>query len=133
MSDKWVTRRHAFKVAIGLFGGQGRTNDLLGDTWTYASRQWRQLRPRTAPPARCGHCMAFDEQAGVAVLFGGIDGRMNSLGDTWVFDGDSWRETRGSGPPARRYAAMAHDPDAKGCLLHGGSEDESGRRSFGDA
>ena len=27
---------------------------------------------------------------------------------------------------------MAYDPDLKGCLLHGGSEDESGLRSFGD-
>jgi hypothetical protein len=115
-----------------LFGGQSQTNDLLGDTWTYAARRWQQVRPGAAPPARCGHSMAFDEQAGVAVLFGGIDERMNSLGDTWAFDGNSWKEARGSGPPARRYAAMAYDPEAKGCLLHGGSEDESGKRSFGD-
>jgi Galactose oxidase, central domain len=117
-----------------LFGGQGETNDLLGDTWTYAARRWQRVRPGTVtPPPRCGHCMAFDEQAGVAVLFGGIDARMNSLGDTWVFDGSSWKEVRGSAPPARRYAALAYDPDLKGCLLHGGSEDEAGRRSFGDA
>jgi hypothetical protein len=76
--------------------------------------------------------MAFDEQAGVAVLFGGIDAKMNSLGDTWLFDGTSWKEVRGRNPPARRYAAMAYDPDLKGCILHGGSEDEAGRRSFGD-
>jgi hypothetical protein len=117
-----------------LFGGQGQTNELLGDTWTYAARRWQRVRPgAVTPAARCGHCMAFDEQAGVAVLFGGIDARMNSLGDTWVFDGSSWTEVRGSAPPARRYAALAYDPDLKGCLLHGGSEDEVGRRSFGDA
>jgi hypothetical protein len=76
--------------------------------------------------------MAFDEQAGVAVLFGGIDTKLNSLGDTWLFDGTSWQEVSGMNPPARRYAAMAYDPDLKGCVLHGGSEDEAGRRSFGD-
>src|SRR5260370_5674219 len=73
--------------------------------------------------------MAFDEQAGVAVLFGGIGAKLSSLGDTWLFDGSSWNEVRGSGPPARRYAALAYDPDLKGCLLHGGSEDEAGRRT----
>lgn len=52
-----------------LFGGQGKTNDILGDTWTYAARRWQQVSPgATSPPPRCGHCMAFDEQAGVAVL-----------------------------------------------------------------
>ncbi len=116
-----------------LFGGQGSANDFLGDTWTYSSRRWRRVRPGgMAPPPRCGHCMAFDEQAGVAVLFGGIDARMNSLGDTWLYDGTSWNEVRGMNPPAHRYAALAYDPDLKGCVLHGGSEDEAGRRSFGD-
>jgi len=117
-----------------LFGGQGETNDLLGDTWTYAGRRWQRVRPGGGtPPPRCGHCMAFDEHAGVAVLYGGIDGGFNSLGDTWMFDGIAWKQVRGSAPPARRYAAFAYDPDLKGCVLHGGSEDEAGRRSFGDA
>jgi hypothetical protein len=117
-----------------LFGGQGQTNELLGDTWTYAARRWQRVRPgAVTPPTRCGHCMAFDEQAGAAVLCGGVGAKLNSLGDTWLFDGSSWKEARGSAPPARRYAALAYDPDLKGCLLHGGSEDEAGRRSFGDA
>jgi Galactose oxidase, central domain len=118
-----------------LFGGQGVTNDILGDTWTYSGRRWRRVRPAAVPPPpRCGHCMAFDEQAGVAVLFGGIDAKLNSLGDTWVFEGNSWKEVRSTtSPPARRYAALAYDADLKGCLLHGGSEDEAGHRSFGDA
>jgi hypothetical protein len=117
-----------------LFGGQGVTNDILGDTWTYSGRRWRQVRPGVlSPPPRCGHCMAFDEQAGIAVLYGGIGAKLNSLDDTWVFNGSSWMEVRGIGPPARRYAALAYDANLKGCLLHGGSEDEAGRRSFGDA
>ncbi len=117
-----------------LFGGQADTNEILGDTWLYAERTWRTIPLGVGPPPRCGHCMAFDEQAGFAVLFGGIDRTgMNSLGDTWVFDGHAWKEIRGTAPPARRYAAMAYVPELNGCLLHGGSEDESGMRSFGDA
>jgi hypothetical protein len=116
-----------------LFGGQRETGDFLGDTWTYAGQNWqRVMEGRVRPMPRCGHCMAFDERVGVAVLFGGIDKRQNSLGDTWLFDGTLWTEVRGSAPPARRYAALAYDPDLKGCILHGGSEDEAGRRSFGD-
>jgi hypothetical protein len=76
--------------------------------------------------------MAFDERAGVAVLFGGIGAKRESLGDTWLFDGTSWTEVRGKSPIARRYAALAYDPDLRGCVLHGGSEDEARRQSFGD-
>jgi hypothetical protein len=125
-----------------LFGGQGHHGGLRGkawsgfhgDTWLYSGRQWREVRPvGTVPSPRCGHCLAFDEQHGVAVLFGGIDPDDNSLGDTWLFDGTSWKAVAGSGPPARRYAAFAYDPDLKGCLLHGGAEDDQGRQTFGDA
>jgi hypothetical protein len=128
-----------------LFGGQGSTNEFLRDTWTYADRSWQQWRTgedrrwwqwRTAsggPSARCGHSMAFDESAGVTVLFGGIDPSDRPLGDTWLFDGNSWWRVPGPAPSARRYAAFAFDPDLKGCLLHGGAEDDRGRRTFGDA
>jgi hypothetical protein len=117
-----------------LFGGQGDTSDLFGDTWTYSGQRWRRVRPgATTPSARCGHCLAFDEQAGVAVLFGGVDAGTKSMGDTWLFDGNSWKRVEGVTPPARRYAALAYDPGLQGCLLHGGSDDESGNRSFGDA
>jgi hypothetical protein len=77
--------------------------------------------------------MAFDERAGVAVLFGGIKPGGTPLGDTWLFDGTSWEEEGGTGPPARRYAAFAYDPGLRGCVLHGGAEDDRGRRTFGDA
>src|SRR6266542_2683706 len=104
-----------------LFGGQGDTGDLLGDTWVYAARRWRRVQSGgKAPSPRAGHCMAFDEQAGVAVLFGGINPNDSPLGDTWLFDGTSWKKVNGTDPPARRYAAVAYDPELKGCLLHGG-------------
>jgi hypothetical protein len=77
--------------------------------------------------------MAFDEQAGAAVLFGGINSDDRPLGDTWLFDGTSWKKVSGVSPPARRYAALAYDHGLKGCVLHGGAEDDHGHRTFGDA
>jgi hypothetical protein len=117
-----------------LFGGQGNRNDFLGDTWTYADRRWRQWRAwwGRRPAPRCGHSLAFDDEAGVTVLFGGVDRTQKSRGDTWLFDGGSWRPVEGPAPPPRRYAAFAYDPDLKGCVLHGGSEDDHGRRGFRD-
>jgi hypothetical protein len=120
-----------------LFGGQGQQGFLmpvLGDTWTYAERQWRPLADESSPrpKPRCGHMLGFDETAEVTVLFGGVDGEGQSLGDTWLFDGSSWQPVRGAAPPARRYAAFAYDPDLKGCVLNGGSADDFGRVGFGD-
>ncbi len=120
-----------------LFGGQGHEGwrfPLLNDTWTYANQEWSRWGKVTftRPPARCGHAFAFDETAGVAVLFGGIARHDKPLGDTWVFDGRSWRAIKGAGPAPRRYAALAYDPELQGCVLNGGSEDDHGRRSFGD-
>jgi hypothetical protein len=117
-----------------LFGGQGSGGDFLGDFWTYSGRRWRQVRSVGAVPApRCGHCMAYDERNQSVVLFGGIDPNDNPLGDTWLFNGTTWMKVGGPAPPARRYAALAYDPELKGCLLHGGAEDDHGRRTFGDA
>jgi hypothetical protein len=131
-----------------LFGGQGRPsglrslldpilgnwNGLLADTWLYRDRQWQRMRPfGSAPSRRCGHCMTYDERAGVAVLFGGIDPSDKPLGDTWIFDGTHWERISGPGPSARRYAVFAYDPELQGCVLHGGAEDDRGHQTFGDA
>jgi hypothetical protein len=123
--------RHGFSV---LFGGQANSNNLLDATWVYENRRWQKRRRwlTRRPSPRCGHAMAFDPEAGVTVLFGGLDLYDNSLSDTWLFDGDGWRQARGPGPPARRYAAFAYDPQSQGCILHGGSKDEKGFVRFGD-
>jgi hypothetical protein len=123
-------RQHAV-----LFGGQGTWGALLRDTWIYADGGWRRWRPgwwAARPSGRCGHGLAFDETTGMVVLFGGIGRSDQPLGDTWLFDGSSWQPVPGRAPPARRYAAFAYDPDLKGCVLHGGAEDDHGHRTFGD-
>jgi hypothetical protein len=117
-----------------LFGGQAKNLSMLGDTWLYSKRQWHRIQTGAVRPSpRCGHSLAFDESAGVAVLFGGIDPDDNPLGDTWIFTGATWTRIRVAGPPARRYAAFAYDPELGGCLLHGGCEDDNGRNPYGDA
>jgi hypothetical protein len=125
--DEW----HGFSL---LFGGQDQRNGILGDTWIYESNHWRQSRSWwKRPEPRCGHALAYDEEAGQAVLFGGIGRHLQSLGDTWVFDGASWGPVLGPQPPARRYAAFAYAPDLRGCVMHGGSVDDAGVEQFGDA
>lgn len=118
-----------------LFGGQGSRDEMLSDTWFYGGQRWRRWRGSwfaSRPRPRCGHSLAFNEEEGVAVLFGGIAKGDRSLGDSWLFDGTRWRRVRGPAPPARRYAAFAYDPVFEGCVLHGGSEDDHGRKQFGD-
>jgi len=118
-----------------LFGGSPGGWNMLADTWTYEPGRWGRRRSWFArgPSPRCGHAMAFDGAAGEIVLFGGINPRDRSLGDTWTWSDGSWQSVRGPGPPARRYAAFAFDPDLGGCVLHGGSVDDQGREQFGDA
>jgi hypothetical protein len=113
-----------------LFGGQGLRNVFLGDTWLYSEQRWRQAA--SGPSPRCGHAMAFDETAQAVVMFGGLGGTGLSLNDTWLFDGVAWKMVPGAAPPIRRYAAMAYDPELEGCVLHGGSEDDHGKKSYGD-
>jgi hypothetical protein len=117
-----------------LFGGQAAKGAFLGDTWTYSDQRWRRVPlGATTPSPRCEHCLSLDEHTGMAVLFGGISPKDEPLGDTWLFDGASWKKVDGMGPPPRRYAAFAYDPGLMGCVLHGGAEDDHGRRMFGDA
>lgn len=119
-----------------MFGGQASSGALLRDTWLYADRSWQPWRAgwwASRPAARCGHCLAFDDASEAVVLFGGIDRRDRPLGDTWLFDGAGWKSVEGAGPPARRYAAFAYDPELEGCVLHGGAADDRGHHYFGDA
>lgn len=117
-----------------LFGGSPGGWRMLADMWTYEPGRWQRCKSwfRRGPSRRCGHAMAFDGAAGEVVLFGGISPWDRSLGDTWTWSEGSWQSVRGPGPPARRYAAFAFDPDLGGCVLHGGSVDDQGRKQFGD-
>lgn len=76
--------------------------------------------------------MAFDEHREAVVMFGGIGTGDRSLDDTWTFDGTRWTKLKIPGPSKRRYAALGYHPELRGCVLHGGSEDDAGKRQFND-
>ncbi len=120
-----------------LFGGQGQGSlrfRMLGDTWSFAGDQWRQIHFSTGsqPTPRCGHSLAFDENTGQTLLFGGITAEDRSLSDTWIFDGSTWTQLSVAGPTPRRYAAFAYDPALQGCVLQGGSLDDRGKKQYGE-
>jgi hypothetical protein len=117
-----------------LFGGADIRNEMLGKTWIYTRRRWRQRKSwwGRQPPPRCGHAMAYDPGRRETVLFGGLDDQDAPLGDTWIFRG-SWKRIDGPAPAPRRYAGFAYDPELGGCVLHGGCVDDHGRQKFGDA
>ncbi|HKQ50488.1 MAG TPA: kelch repeat-containing protein [Phycisphaerae bacterium] len=73
--------------------------------------------------------MAFDTGRRVTVLFGGFYFGENFseplLGDTWEWNGSTWSLRTTSGPPSRRYAAMAYDT-ARGVTVLFGGEKSSG-------
>ena len=65
----------AFDEASGallMFGGLGRANAILGDTWSWDGHTWIHQHPSTSPPARFGALMAYDPQSRSTLLFGGV-------------------------------------------------------------
>jgi len=128
-----VPRRYhaaAFDVKRGqmvVFGGvygQDISNRILGDTWLWNGSVWvQQTGLETAPRARFGHAMAFDEDRGQTVVFGGTADDGSEPDDTWLWGGTAWEEK--GGLPTRPFSvalpAMAYDPVRKEMVMFGGS------------
>lgn len=74
------------KSRILMFGGES-SGGLVAETWEWAFGRWRQLEPRTSPPARRNAAMIYDAARDRVVLFGGGTRR-----DVWEWDGRDWRE-----------------------------------------
>lgn len=109
-----------------LFGG---ISEWIGssfyyerDTWEWDGKDWTQMKPKTSPPARAGHMMAYDEKNGVIVLFGGEDkSGTYMLADTWIWDGKDWTQMSPVGyPMGRRGGQMFYDPETEKVILTGG-------------
>jgi hypothetical protein len=116
---------------IVMFGGNrvlfGKGNDedtILGDTWEWNGRKWREVIG-SDPPARAEAMMVYDTKRSRVVLFGGYF-RQNKeiirLGDTWEFDGQKWFQVAEIGPQARSGAAMVYDENKRTTILFGGSD-----------
>lgn len=108
------------RQAVILFGGEGQTHSLLGDTWVYPPLTWQSLST-TGPSPRIDSAMAFDSVRNKVVLFGGRD-NTTSLGDTWELSGSTWTQVFPSGPvpSARSMHSMVFDSTRGKVILFGG-------------
>ncbi|MBI5764277.1 MAG: immunoglobulin domain-containing protein [Planctomycetes bacterium] len=101
-----------------LFGGEGATGPVNGETWQWNGSAWTQ-RLVAGPAARSRHAMVYDASRAVVVLFGGWDGT-NIFGDTWEWDGLNWAQRSNTGPSPRFLHGMAYDSIRQVSVLFGG-------------
>src|ERR1035438_5531573 len=111
---------HQVVLCGGISAGYNPTD--LNDTWVWDGANWTQKFPKTSPPARSLHAMAYDSGHGQLVLFGGIVNLKSGpfLGDTWVWDGANWTQKAPQASPPAQYAhALAFDSAHGQVLLTG--------------
>jgi Glycosyl hydrolases family 18/Kelch motif/Galactose oxidase, central domain len=114
---------------VVLFGGASGGSCFGGctyysDTWTFKAGVWTQIFPSSAPKARAGAGMTYDNNDAEVLLFGGTTQFCCSnagLGDTWKFVAGSWTQlTPSKSPSERNTFSMSYDPTLKGVLVFGG-------------
>jgi hypothetical protein len=108
---------------LDVYTGTGLAED---ETWEWNGAAWRDRTPRTGPPGRHDHAMAFDAARGRVVLFGGwsyAGGSNPWMNDLWEWDGVQWYPAAPVGPlpRGRLKHAMAYDPVAQRVVIFGGS------------
>ena len=109
-------------ILFGGFGGDGMEHN---DTWRFdcQTRQWTQLFPETAPLARYGHVMVYDESINRIVLTNGNTADQGHQDDTWTFDtvANTWTEVTTIGSPWElKWPSMTYDSVNQKCILFGG-------------
>jgi hypothetical protein len=111
-----------------LFGGLASDRSgydlLLGDTWEWDGREWRELHPAHRPPARYGSVMATDPVRKRVLLFGGYlsPGLFGQVAnDSWEWDGSDWTQRFPvNAPTPRAFSAMAWCAASGRLVLYGG-------------
>ena len=121
-----------------LFGGYDfGTQDVVGDTWSYAPRPdvWTKKILTTHPSARNVMAAAYDSKADRAILFGG-GSSTETFADTWAYDfrTEKWTDLKPvNNPPARVSGSMVYDPKTNRVILFGGAIGPEGQEvPFGD-
>jgi len=116
-----------------LFGGVsewiGTTFSYERDTWEWDGNDWIEMKPKTAPSARAGHMMTYDEKRGEVIMFGGEHPSGSyMLADTWTWDGKDWKQMLPSTyPTGRRGGQLFYDPQLEKIILAGGFYYSSGK------
>jgi hypothetical protein len=85
-----------FILRFGGWNGKER----LHDTWMYKDKDWEELHPENAPPARNHSIMVYNPEENAFFLYGGHDGD-NVFGDMWSFKNEKWKLLSAE-PPRRR-------------------------------
>jgi hypothetical protein len=98
------------RQAAILFGGQGKSNSYLNDTWLWKAGCWAQLSPATKPPAMSNLTAAYDVSRSTLVLWGQHRVSPESVAETWLWNGLDWQKSAASGP--QTYATATYDPTA---------------------
>lgn len=106
------------KEAI-MFGGLGE-----GETWAFdfAKNKWRNLKPKTSPPALSMPCMVYDSRNKVTLVFGGQTGGYSdgtSTNETWAYSHakNTWTQMSPKNPPPRRLQAQACYDSVNGVMI----------------
>lgn len=113
-----------------LFGGFDSGGMETDDTWKFdcATREWTELSPPTAPLARYGHVMVYDESINLIVMTAGNTASQGHQDDTWTFNATSnvWYELTPTGTPDRlKWPSMTYDSVNQKCILFGGQIGDS--------
>jgi len=108
-----------------LFGGFGDDGLERDDTWKFdcETREWTELHPSTAPLARYGHVMVYDESIHLIVLTSGNTATQGHQCDTWVYNttANTWTQLAPIGIPDRlKWPSMTYDSVNQKCILFGG-------------
>jgi N-acetylneuraminic acid mutarotase len=111
--------------AVILFGGFDDEGFETDDTWKFdcVTREWAELSPTTAPLARYGHVMVYDEVINKMVMTSGNTMSQGHQQDTWTLDvaTSNWTELDPTGDPDRlKWPSMTYDSVNQKCILFGG-------------
>lgn len=106
-----------------LFGGNAQGGVMLNDTWEYDGLVWRAINvPTPRPPARYGHCMAYDAERRRVVVAFGSSSTIPLMNDTWEYDGVRW--VKAPAQPTllpRSVSGCAYDPIRRRVYVFGGN------------
>ena len=111
---------------IILFGGYDMAGFYVNDTWAYDfnSDTWSEMKPRTSPPGRNYHAMAYDARADRVLVWGSdSDTPVDNSIWSYNFNTNTWQEKKpgaGAHPVSRDYPVMAYDTESDRMILYGG-------------
>jgi hypothetical protein len=111
-----------------LFGGIGRPDRTLGDTWLFDGGSWRAI-VGPAPPARRYAAFAYDLGLQGCVLHGGSvdDLGHEQFGDAWLFRDQTWtRLPRAFDTDVRDDHGLAYHQAARALVMLDGLQGSRG-------